>query len=82
MITPQLAAHPYWEYAGMIVSLLYKVTRTLLSAAPMLLRGEAGKDAELLVLRQENTVLRQSMTDRSPVERHERSPDMTLKTTR
>ncbi|ROP41847.1 hypothetical protein [Saccharothrix texasensis] len=31
----------------MIVSLLYKVTRKLLSVPSVLLRGEAAKDAEL-----------------------------------
>ncbi|MCR3754526.1 hypothetical protein LX88_008542 [Lentzea californiensis] len=45
----------------MIVSLLYKVTRKLLSAASVLLRGEAEKDAELLVLRHQNTVLRRQL---------------------
>ncbi|NKE63253.1 transposase [Lentzea sp. PSKA42] len=45
----------------MIVSLLYKVTGKLLSAASVLFRGEAEKDAELLVLRHENTVLRRQL---------------------
>ncbi len=45
----------------MIVSLLYKVTSKLLSAASVLLGGEAAKDAELLVLRHENTVLRRQL---------------------
>jgi hypothetical protein len=44
-----------------IVSLLYKVTWKLLSAASVLVRGEAAKDAELLVLRHENTVLRRQL---------------------
>ncbi|RAS69715.1 hypothetical protein C8D87_10114 [Lentzea atacamensis] len=42
----------------MIVSLLYKVTWKLLPAASVLFRDEAAKDAELLVLRHENTALR------------------------
>ncbi|MED7828908.1 integrase [Streptomyces chiangmaiensis] len=42
----------------MIVFLLYKVTRKLLSLPSLLLRGDAAKDAELLVLRHENAVLR------------------------
>ena len=46
----------------MIVSLLYKVARKLLSVPSVLLRGEATKDAELLVLRHENTVLRRQLT--------------------
>ncbi|WP_435887212.1 integrase [Streptomyces antimycoticus] len=42
----------------MIVSLLYKVTRRLLTVPSVLLRRGTAKDAELLVLRHENTVLR------------------------
>ncbi|MGW9022635.1 integrase [Streptomyces sp. NPDC055722] len=42
----------------MIVSLLYKVARKLLCVPSVLLRGEGAKDAELLVLRHENAVLR------------------------
>ncbi|WP_202970957.1 hypothetical protein [Saccharothrix sp. ALI-22-I] len=42
----------------MIVSLLYEVTRKLLSVPSVVLRSEAAKDAELLVLRHENAVLR------------------------
>ncbi|WP_231648592.1 integrase [Saccharothrix sp. NRRL B-16348] len=45
----------------MIVSLLYKVTRRLLSIPSVLLRSEAAKDAELLVLRHENAVLRRQL---------------------
>jgi putative transposase len=48
-----------------IVSLLYKVTWKLLSAASVLFRGESAKDAELLVLRHENTVLRRQLVGRS-----------------
>ncbi|MFT7836987.1 helix-turn-helix domain-containing protein [Saccharothrix sp. BKS2] len=46
----------------MIVSLLYKMTRRLLSVPSALLRSEAAKDAELLVLRHENAVLRRHLT--------------------
>src|SRR5687767_10470974 len=43
----------------MIVSLVYGVTRRLLSVpAPLFVRRDTSKDAELLVLRQENAVLR------------------------
>ncbi|WP_309111706.1 hypothetical protein [Saccharothrix sp.] len=45
----------------MIVSLLYSVTRRLLSVPSVLLRSEAAKDAELLVLRHENAVLRRQV---------------------
>ncbi|MFB6783538.1 hypothetical protein ACFCX0_41075 [Streptomyces sp. NPDC056352] len=42
----------------MIVSLVYRVTRKLLSVPVLLLRRQVAKDAELLVLRHENAVLR------------------------
>lgn len=46
----------------MIVSLLYKVVCKLLSVPVVLLRSEAAKDAELLVLWHENVVLRRQLT--------------------
>ncbi|WP_405476506.1 integrase core domain-containing protein [Streptomyces sp. NBC_00009] len=45
----------------MIVSLLYKVARRLLSVPGVLLRRDTAKDAEVLVLRHENTVLRRQL---------------------
>ncbi|WP_246144531.1 hypothetical protein [Actinacidiphila oryziradicis] len=42
----------------MIPSTVYAVTRRLLSLPALLLRREVSKDAELLVLRHENAVLR------------------------
>ena len=45
----------------MIVSLLYKVTRRLLSVPAVLLRRDSTKNAELLVLRHENAVLRRQV---------------------
>ena len=45
----------------MIVSLLYKVARGLLSVPGVLLRRDTAKDAELLVLRHENAVLRRQL---------------------
>ena len=45
----------------MIVSLLYKVTRKLLSVPSVLLRSDTAKNAELLVLRHENAVLRRQL---------------------
>jgi putative transposase len=44
------------------VSLVYQVARKLLSAPAMLLGRDAAKDAELLVLRHENAVLRRQLT--------------------
>ncbi|MFE7331151.1 hypothetical protein ACFU8W_40775 [Streptomyces sp. NPDC057565] len=45
----------------MIVSLVYKVTRKLLSEPAVLLRRNTSEDAELLVLRHENAVLREQL---------------------
>lgn len=42
----------------MVVSLLYRMTRCLLSVSAVLLRRDTSKEAELLVLRHENAVLR------------------------
>jgi transposase len=44
-----------------IVTLLYKVTRKLLSVPSVVLRSETAKDAELLVLRHENAILRRQL---------------------
>jgi putative transposase len=48
----------------MIVSLLYRVTRHLLSIPGVLLRRETSRDAELLVLRHENTILHRQLGKR------------------
>ncbi|MFD8383054.1 integrase core domain-containing protein [Streptomyces sp. NPDC059679] len=45
----------------MIVSLLYQVTRRLLAVPTVLLRRDTSKEAELLVLRHENAVLRRQL---------------------
>src|SRR5437764_14984036 len=45
----------------MIISLLYRATRALLSVPAILLRRDTGKDAELLALRHQNAVLRRQV---------------------
>jgi putative transposase len=45
-----------------IVSLLYQLTRRLLSVPAALLRRDVAKGAEPLVLRHENAVLRRQIT--------------------
>ena len=51
-----------WNPIHMIVSLVYQVARKLLAVPAVLLRRDAAKDAELLVLRHENAVLRRQLT--------------------
>ncbi|MFE7713078.1 integrase core domain-containing protein [Streptomyces sp. NPDC057486] len=46
----------------MIIPLLYRATRALLSVPAVLLRRDTVKDAELLVLRHENAVLRRHLS--------------------
>ncbi|MDF2261610.1 integrase core domain-containing protein [Streptantibioticus ferralitis] len=48
----------------MIVSLLYQLTRRLLSIPAVLLRRDTTREAELLVLRHENAVLRRQLQGR------------------
>ena len=45
----------------MIVSLVYKVSRRLLSVPAVILGRDTSKDAELLVQRHENAVLRRQI---------------------
>ncbi|MFE9941676.1 hypothetical protein [Streptomyces hirsutus] len=47
-----------WQGDPVIVSLLYKVARRLLSVPGALLRRDTARDAEVLVLRHESAVLR------------------------
>ncbi|MEU5106726.1 integrase core domain-containing protein [Streptomyces sp. NPDC021354] len=48
----------------MVVSLLYRMTRCLLSVPAVLLQRDTSKEAELLVLRHENAVLRRQLQAR------------------
>ena len=45
----------------MIISVLYLLVRCLLGCLTVLSRGQVSKDAELLVLRHENAVLRRQV---------------------
>lgn len=51
-----------WNPVRVIVSLVYQVARKLLAVPAVLLRLDVAKDAELLVLRHENGVLRRQLT--------------------
>jgi transposase len=51
-----------WKLVQVIVSLVYQVARKLLAVPAVLLRRDTAKDAELLVLRHENAVLRRQLT--------------------
>lgn len=46
----------------MLLSILYRLLRCLLGLIAVLARRDLSKDAELLVLRQENAVLRRQLT--------------------
>ena len=45
----------------MLVSFIYVIVRRLLAVLVVVMRSDASKDAELLVLRHENAVLRRQM---------------------
>jgi putative transposase len=45
----------------LLLSILYRLVRCLLGLTMVLVRRDLGKDAELLVLRHENTVLRRQI---------------------
>ena len=47
-----------WDYRSVVISVVYLLVRYLLNCLTVLSRGQASKDAELLVLRHENAVLR------------------------
>ncbi|HEV2636328.1 MAG TPA: hypothetical protein VGX23_14345 [Actinocrinis sp.] len=46
----------------MLITFAHRITRKLLSALATVARHDVSKDAELLVLRHENTVLRRQIT--------------------
>jgi hypothetical protein len=47
-----------WEHAGVLLTLIYRLIRSLLDFVAVIARSNRSKDVELLVLRQENQVLR------------------------
>jgi len=57
-----LGGQPGWDHRWVIVSVVYLLVRRLLGCLMVLARGEASKDAELLVLRHENAVLRRQIS--------------------
>ena len=48
----------------MLLSLVYRLVKCLLGLLAMLVRSDLSKDAELLVLRHENQVLRHQLSGR------------------
>ena len=52
------------HYLGVLLSLAYRLMRCLLGLLAVLFRSGLSKDAELLVLRHENQVLRRQLTGR------------------
>jgi hypothetical protein len=49
------------EYQAMLISVIYLVVRRLLDVLIVVMRSDASKDAEVLVLRHENAVLRRQV---------------------
>ena len=47
-----------WQHGGMLISFAYRLTRKILGAVATVARRDVSSEAELLVLRHENTVLR------------------------
>jgi putative transposase len=53
-----------WEYLEVLLSLVYRLVRCLFGLLAVLVRSDLSKDAELLVLRHENQVLRRQLRGR------------------
>ena len=51
-----------WDHRGVIISALYLLVHCLLGCLMVLTRRQVSKDAELLVLRHENAVLRRQVS--------------------
>ena len=52
---------PGWDHRCVIISVLYLLVRCLLGCLTVLTRHRVSKDAEILVLRHENAVLRRQI---------------------
>ncbi len=53
-----------WDHLGVLVSLAYRLVRCLFGLLAVLVGSDLSKDAELLVLRHENQVLRRQLAGR------------------
>jgi putative transposase len=53
-----------WDHLGVLLSLVYRLVRCLFGLLAVLVRSDLSKDAELLVLRHENQVLRRQLGGR------------------
>jgi transposase len=53
-----------WHHLGVLLSLVYRLLRCLFGLLAVLARSDLSKDAELLVLRHENQVLRRQLSGR------------------
>jgi putative transposase len=51
-----------WPHLGVLLSLVYRLVRCLFGLLAVLVRSDLSKDAELLVLRHENEVLRRQLS--------------------
>jgi putative transposase len=54
----------HWHHLGVLLSLVYRLVRCLVGLLAVLVRCDLSKDAELLVLRHENQVLRRQLRGR------------------
>ena len=53
-----------WDHLEVLLSLVYRLLRCLFGLPAVLVRSDLSKDAELLVLRHENQVLRRQLSGR------------------
>ena len=53
-----------WDYLEVLLSLVYRLLRCLFGLLAVLVRSDLSQDAELLVLRHENQVLRRQLSCR------------------